>query len=176
MITVGPVGKVVEGDVLDCNKANLERALKDYDHQLYLKWNPKKIKGHGCWELRRRPSYKTIKAILELDGKSYILIDYVEHDIVHHVKDMAFLDYRILEWVKDHDLYTQTNFEVGQEHRLNNWSADLDKRGEAARAKIKQDQYKEAMYGLLQNKTAIREYKEAILSGTNPAHIAKYWK
>ena len=42
LLNYSTLGRLVVGSVNDCDRAGLERALRDFDKQLYLKWNPKK--------------------------------------------------------------------------------------------------------------------------------------
>lgn len=175
-IQLGATGRLIKGDVLDCNKTSLERAVRDYDAQLYFKWNPKKYHGYGCWELRRRPEKKTVSDVAEFDGHLIFKVDYVENDLENHVKDLGFLDYRVIDWLKTADTWKQVNYEASQAHRSAKWVKDLEDRESAHRDSLQAKVKSEALYGMRQNKTAIRQYKEAILSGTNPALLAKYWK
>lgn len=105
MILVNNVSKLVSGHVLDCKKESVEAALQFYDKLLYLKWNPKKLQGNGVWELRRRPEHKAIKEVISYEGVNYAVLGYKEYDWVHHVKDFAYINYSILEWVQGADSF-----------------------------------------------------------------------
>ena len=79
---IAPVGKISQGHVLDVAKGPFERALKDYDPLLYVRWNPKKVRGHGCWEIRRKPEMKGVREVVEFQGMSFVVIEHCELDIV----------------------------------------------------------------------------------------------
>jgi hypothetical protein len=66
-----PLGKLIEGHVLDVNKRGFERVLRDLDDRLYVRWNPRKIKGHGCWEIRRAPGVYTAIHQATYQGTDY---------------------------------------------------------------------------------------------------------
>lgn len=175
-ISIGPTGRTIRGDVLDCNKKHLEQALKDYDPLLYLQWAPDRNKRWGMWQLRRRSEKKTIKEILELDGKIIVNIDYIDHPKENLVKEFQYLDYSILGWVQRCDLWKQANYEEGKVHRVQQWVNDFERDEREKVADQNEKLRNEAVYNMLQYKTAIKQYKEAILSGTNPNDLFKYWK
>jgi len=161
---MAPTGKIVQGDVLDVEKTQLERALQEYDPQVYLKWNPEKCKGWGCWELRRRPSEKTAILAGSHQGVQFYELDYLETDMANHVKDWAYLNYDILGWMKDRDVWKHKSF------------ADyIEKREAENTARIKAEARAERAYAIKQHKTQIRALREKALSGTNLAEIAKHW-
>lgn len=175
MITVGPTGNVVRGDVLDVNKSALERVLKDYDTLLYVKWNPKKFKGWGCWEIRRHPNEKTVADFAEYADATYVKIDYVEVDLVHHVKDLAFLDYSVLTWIKNADVWKQANY-GGKAAQVSQWVNNLEAAEAAHKEQVMAKQRKELVYSMMQARSAIRDWKDRINSGVNPNLIGKFWK
>lgn len=177
MIHVGATGRLVQGDVLDSNKEHLERALKAYDPQLYLRWNVKKRKGLGVWELRRRPNEKTatLQGYLP-NGQPVLYLDYKEVDIENHVKDVPILGYDLVEWVKRCDQWAAMNYEEGQHQRVDSWLDQMDAGYDRFLSKTETTNQAEAVYGLKQERGMIRDYKDAILSGTNPASIARWWK
>src|ERR1044071_7768295 len=109
-IWVAPVGKIVTGNVLDCGKQALERKLREYDNQLYVKWNPKKLKGHGCWELRRRPELKSIKPgdVSVYAGNTIVFPKYHENGFDSHLKDFAFLNYSMVSWLQANDQWAKS--------------------------------------------------------------------
>lgn len=169
LISMAPTGKIITGHVLDVAKKPLEEKLKDYDKNLYLKWNPKKLRGHGCWEVRRRPEMKQVVDIVPLpDGSGEIVkIDYHELDIINHVMDVAFLNYDILNKLKAMDTWnTNRNYFVDQlESRERE---NVEKKRQAARERMR--------LHAREYKREIRDFKEMLLSGLNPAEIARYWK
>ncbi len=163
-IQTGPTGCIVKGTIWDCNKEKLERQMRDYDAQLYLQWNPKKHYKMGCWEVRRRPTEKSVKDIAVYGGNTYVRVDYCESPLIHHVTDLPFLTPRVLEWLHKSD--TSHNKQ---------WVKDLEydeaKFNAAKVAKNREDM----LYQAKQYKTQIRAFKEMLLSGLNPARIAEYW-
>lgn len=177
MILIGPTGNVVRGDVLDVSKAGLEAALKAYDKQLYVKWNPKKCRGHGCWEVRRKPDEKSMIFQGEFQGKKFYSLEYKELDIISHVMDSAFLSYEIVTKIKGMDQWQKS----GMRHR-SDYEKASEYVGEALaneqknQAKAEQDLFKEAVYGMKQEKRAMRELREIIGRGENPNNLAKFWK
>ncbi len=168
MIQVDAVGKISEGHVLDVNKERFEQALKDYDPFLYVKWNPKKLKGHGCWEIRRKPEFYTAVDLAEWDGKYIIKMDLYENDLVHHVLDCAFLNYDQLRRIQEMDTWrygdAKTWQDMIEQKTLDRQAQEIEagrrRRHEAARSFKKQ----------------IRALKEHILNGGNPHDIGKYWE
>lgn len=167
-IWVGPTGQIVTGTVLDCNKQSLELALKHYDPQLYIKWNPRKRAGMGLWEIRRRPEKKSVIPYVEYKGVVYSKIDYVEEDMVHHVMDAGSLTYAILTELK----------------KMDTWAKGFDRKSWAAEYEFKEKQREQALhdkrreelrYHGKQFKKEIRDLKEAILSGLDPNRIADHW-
>src|SRR6185369_13350161 len=99
-----PTGSLIIGNTGDCNKGFLERCLKYYDQQLYIKWNPKKRGGWGMWEVRRRPETATnvFQGKLE-DGTNVYTYEYKELDLVNHVLDVPVLHYNVLGKIKSMD-------------------------------------------------------------------------
>lgn len=167
-IWVGPVGNVSQGHVLDVAKKPFERALRDYDHLLYVKWNPKKLKGHGCWEIRRRPAMKTVVEAVPFQGNTLVRLEYVEYDIANHVLDCAFLNYDQLRKLKEMDLFAK--------HNLNYLVDDIERAEAEHREKINQKRLEERKYLAKEFKREIREFKELVLSGHNPGQmISQHW-
>lgn len=163
----GPTGNAIQGHVLDCAKAPLERKLKEYDKQLYVRWNPKKLRGWGCWELRRKPDTKVIKETLLFHGNTYHNLEYKELNLVNHIMDIPFLNYNIIETVKSWDTWEKSS-SMGFAHDYQYLEGKmLEAEEEKAHA--------EATYNAKQMKHEIRDLKELVLSGFNPARIADYW-
>lgn len=168
-ISLGPTGRIITGHVLDSSKAPLERKLREYDQQLYLRWNPRKLKGFGVWELRRRPELKTAKDFAIYNGDCYTLVDYVENDIENHILDVPFLNYSILNKLKQMDTWTisRDSEKFGKEME---YRADKFKTQEEESAKS------ERRYALKQQRSMVRDLMDYTLSGGDPADIAKYWQ
>lgn len=173
---VGSTGNLIKGDVLDVSKVHLEAALKAYDALLYIKWNPKKLNGRGCWEVRRRPEYKSVVLSEVYKGNTYSIIDYKELDLENHVIDLVYLSYEILTKIKKMDLWVASGYDRHNKTKINHFWDKMD----ALRKDIAEDgekkNYENMLYNFRQHKSAVRTLKDAVLSGVNPAEIAKYWK
>ncbi len=175
--------RVVSGHVSDVSKQPLERALRRYDEQLYLKWDTK----CGVWQLRRKPEMKfayegysidTPRGLVGVPGDIFDCSDFglgtivfpkykeTKHDIV---KEFSHLDYRILDWVAKQDLwkfgYKGKDFATD--------SAYLEAKYEE---KIDEDSYAEKAYGLRQMKTQINDFRSYVLNGGDPYRLLDYWK
>lgn len=172
---VGATGYLVQGDVLDTNKLHLERALRDYDAQLYLKWNPKKCAGMGTWELRARPEKKTVIFQGSHEGINYYSLEYKEIGVENHIKDFQILGYDIVTWVKSHDLWSQIGYIKGNEKQVNYLVDKIEYNERRIKAEKQEKLRNEVRYQMRQEKSAIRDYKDAIMSGTNPSLLAHFW-
>lgn len=168
-VWVGPVGQVTHGHVLDVARGPFERALRDYDSLLYVTWNPKKLKGWGCWEIRRRPEKKIAVDIVPYHGNTYVRCEYVEQDMVNHVLDCAFLNYDQLRKIRSMDMWSKFG------GKGESFGAKLDAMQDAAQAREKAAAIESRRYMAKQFKSEIKDFKEMILSGTNPADIALHW-
>lgn len=167
-IKVGPCGGLVAGHVLDVEKRGFERALRDYDSLLYVKWNPLKLRGHGCWEIRRRPAQKEVVDITEWKGVSFVKIDYYETNLTNHILDAAFLNYDQLRKLQEMDT---TNL-----HGYASFNDYLEAKEKAHREAVKARALESRKYTAKQFKREIKDLRELVQSGFNPAHIADYWK
>lgn len=165
---IGPVGKVAIGHVLDVNKRRFEKALRDYDPMLYVKWNPKKLHGHGVWEIRRKPEFLTAVDVAEVGDDYIIKLDLYENDLVHHVLDCAFLNYDQIRKLQEMDTWRYGDATTWQDmieqktldRQAHEIAAGQQRRREAARTFKKQ----------------IQALKEHVLNGGNPHDIGKYWE
>jgi hypothetical protein len=160
MITVGPTGKLVPGDILDVNVAAFNRALRAYDPLLYTVWNPKKVKGWGCWEIRRRPSMKTAMYQGTHQGTAFYSLVEVDLRSVHHVLDCAFLNYDAIRKIKSMDTWATKSFVDDIEAREAEFTAETEKRAK-----------EEMKYAISQNKSMARDLYEAVRSGISPAQV-----
>lgn len=151
-------GNTVVGHVLDCNKKYLERAMRDLDPQLYLKWNPIKRFGLGMWEIRRRPDHKTTVFKTVWDGVKIFELEYKETDVGNHIFDREFLSYEIVEHLKEIDTWET------------DWLADLDYTEEVAQAQIAAKKKQETREFIRDNRTWAKDYFEAVRSGINPLY------
>jgi hypothetical protein len=160
---IRPTGRLIVGNVLDCNKDALERSLKFYDPQLYLKWNHKKRGGWGKWEIRRRPDHKSKVYQGHLNGAALYTTEYVEKDIVNHVLDLDVLQYSALERIKQMDSWSDKR----------NWVDKFEY--DEARLKEQHDKRvrEELRYNLKQHKREWREFAQLVSQGVNPGRILK---
>ncbi len=169
MIQVGPTGQITQGHVLDVSRRAFERALRDYDSLLYVKWNPKKLRGWGCWEIRRRPEKYVVLESVTFEGNTYTKVGPKELDIISNVLDCAFLNYDQLRKIKSMDTWKKDG-SYGKDFVRN-----MEAREEAFKEGVKKKDKEDLAYAARQNKTAIRDFKDMIQSGLNPAQIADHW-
>jgi hypothetical protein len=156
----GPTGKLIEGHVLDVNKSRFEETLKFYDPRLYVRWNPRKLHGWGCWEIRRHPSKKTVVYQGTHEGVAYSSLMSVEIDHVHHVLDAAFLNYDALRKLKEMDVWENPEFITDMDYREEQYALEQ-------REKAKKEMEAQAR----DNATGLREFVESIRSGVDPSRI-----
>lgn len=172
--SIGPTGKLIRGHVLDVNKTSLEQALRRYEPRLYLHWNPLKRGGWGCYELRLRPEKKYAVPYGPFMGGQLYVAEYHEIEGEAHVRDVDVLSYDLVKWVSEAD--TWKYFGGADEHKKRMQQILLFEKREAERKQAEQDKAREdLMYNMMQHKTMIRQYKDLILSGVNPAAIASAW-
>lgn len=168
-LMVGSTGRLVKGHVLDVARAPLEAKLRDYDPQLYLKWEPDKLRGLGCWAIWRRPNEKSVKAVFDMGEYSIAVLDYIEHGHVHHVLDAPRLNYWVLEKLKQMDTWTNNGYKGA------NFNRDIEY-AEQQYYEREEDRAEEALaYSAKQNKTAFNDLKEFAASGGNPHRLADVW-
>ena len=165
IVKTGPTGNTIKGHVLDVAKGPFERALKDYDPQLYVTWNPSKVRNYGCWEIRRKPAEYSPVYRGTYAGFHFIELKLLELDLIHHILDCAFLNYDQIRKIKSMDTWKNPN-----------WAKDLEYAENVQRVKTQEKLRADLMYEMREQKTAIRDYRDAILSGTNPAEIARFWR
>lgn len=177
MILVGPTGSVVRGDVLDVSKAGLEAALKAYDPQLYLKWNPKKLGGHGVWEVRRAPEEKSAIFHGEFNGGELYSIEEFEVDMIAHIMDVPYLNYSVVERLKSMDQWAKSGMRHRKDtERASSYVSAAVQQEKVIKAKEEQAALDDAYYGMKQEKRALKELREVILRGENPNNLARFWK
>lgn len=165
-IWIGPTGAVTKGHVLDVAIKPFVRALKAHDAQLYVKWNPRKLAGHGCWEIRRKPESTTIVDFAEFEGNTYVNVGYWENNIISHVLDVAFLNYDQIRKIKRMD-----TFAVGPKQ----WAADFEyaeKKAEEARVAKRNSN---TSYAAKHFDKEIKEFQDYVLAGGNPHMISAHW-
>lgn len=183
-ISIGSTSKIVKGHVLDVAQPPLLAALRRYDPQLYLKWNPKKRSGLGLWELRRRPELKSAKAgrILEtpkghvlFPGDIYEFDDFTLAVPKYHettadcVKTFEQLDYRILDWVAKNDLW-RFGFKGKK------FADEADYLAAKYEEKIDDEADAERQYMIRDMRTQVSDFREYVLSGGDPYRLLDYWK
>lgn len=155
-----PTGKLIRGHVLDCNQRAFNEALRAYDSQLYTVWNPHKIRGWGCWEIRRKPNKKSLLYQTTWNGMKFYRAEYLEIDHVHHVLDCAFLNYDAIRRLKEMDAWGNKQ-----------WVRDMEAREDEYREQVKQKAREELKYALKQNKRMSQDFLEAVRSGIHPAQV-----
>lgn len=148
------IGKVVEGHVLDCALKPLLRACRDIEPRLYFKWNALKNSGHGMWELRIKPTHKEKIYFTDMNGHKTYILDYVENDFEHHVKDFECLNYSIVQWLREHDTFEKYDWQTEREY-------------ESARKKeyIEKKCREEQAYMIRENRKQFKELQEDFLAG-----------
>lgn len=154
------LGRVVQGHVLDMDKHYLQGILQRYDEQLYLKWNPKKRQGYGMWEVRRRPTKKSLvfRGYGE-NGETIFSLEYVENDMVHHVLDAEYLDLRIPVKLLEMDTFKlDGNYNDIMEYRAAKREEELEARRTA-----------DIRYMVKENKKYYSQLRELVALGYNPA-------
>lgn len=156
----GGLGNIIVGSVWDCNKAALERSLKFYDSQLYIKWNPNKRRGHGIWEIRRRPNRMTPVYQGQWQGKDLYTMEWKEIDHVHHVLDVPVLRYDVLAKIKSMDTFGQKNWLAAQDYEA---TRIYDKIEKGAREELK--------YEIKQHKQEWRDFARLVSEGHNPGQV-----
>jgi len=174
MITMGPTGRVIKGHVLDVGHTGFLRALKDYDPQLYIAWNPKKLQKHGCWEIRRTPLEKSVKTgdISVFQGNTIVFPKWHEINLVHHVLDLLYLNYNAIEKLKIMDMW---NHKLTG-HKGKNLTQALDYNEAKHEERVDQKSAEQLEYGLKQMRSEMRWFREYINSGGNPYAMTDHWK
>lgn len=167
-ITHGPSGRLIRGHVLDCSRGPLEEALRRYDPQLYISWNTRKLRGWGCWEVRQKPLEKNIIDSLMFKGSTIHVLAYKELDIINHVIDVPFLNYGILDKIKRMDSWAHS-------YKGKDFVNHMDYSEAKFEEKIENKMVDDLEYNLKQMKPELRYFRDFVLSGQNPADLAKYW-
>lgn len=160
-VKIGPTGRLSKGHVLDVNVKPFEEALRAHDRDLYVKWNPNKLRGWGCWEIRRKPLYKIPTDIVRHEGMTIVRLEAVENEMLHHVLDCAFLNYDQIRKIKEMDTWTNPD------HFLN----DLEYKETTQRNEILQRAKDELAYSIKQHKSVFAHFRDLVQSGKNPARI-----
>lgn len=153
-------GNVIIGHVLDCNRAPIELALKRYDSELYIKWNPLKKDGIGCWEVRRRPTLLRTEFQGHFEDGELHVLDRFENDFVHHILDVDRLDWRLPETIKAMDTWVHKDWASHIDYEGERWLEREDK-------KIREDM----KYNIRQYSREFKDFAELVAQGMNPGRV-----
>lgn len=137
------------------------------DRHLYVKWNPHKRRGWGCWEIRRAPEFNSAIDIAEFEGRLIFKVGPKEYDMVHHVLDCVFLNYDVIRKLKEIDTWQYGNSTQYQD-KVESMTEARVIRGMEARKK-------ELAYAARHYKQEMSAFKEALRDGVNPHAIAAHW-
>lgn len=166
---MGPTGKLIRGHVLDVAVKPFEQAMRFTlsDPYLYVRWNGEKLRGHGCWEIRRRPEFNSALDVAELDGQLLFKVGPKEYDLVHHVLDCAFLNYDAIRKLKDMDTWKWGNSSQYQD--------EVERQTKTRQQRDAERRKKELAYAAKHYKAEIKGFQDALRDGVNPHAIANYW-
>jgi len=166
-----PAGKIIRGHVMDVSLKPFERALKDHDKSLYVRWNPKKLKGHGCWEIRRHPTKKTAVYQGTHNGAAFYKLMSVEYNDIHHIMDCAFLNYDQIRKIKEMDVFDQMRGAGIDPNSEGAFDLYITQQEEAHAQKQSEKAAETLRYAISHNKSAMRELTEMVKSGISLDHI-----
>lgn len=166
MITAGPTGRIITGDLFDSNPKTIELLLKDYDSQLYLKWNTEKCEGRGCWEVRRHPNLKRSVHKGHYNGIDFFNLEYVENDIENHIMDAVFLHPGILDNLKKMD-----QWELLRQYGYTSMNDLIQRSQTDLRAKAAIKAAEVARQGAKSMRSEIKDLKAMLLSGMRPGRL-----
>lgn len=166
-ILMGATGQIIKGNVLDVNEKAFNEALRFYDPCLYTRWNPKKLRGWGCWEIRRKPEFNTALDICEYEGNLIFKIGPYENDMVHHVLDCAFLNYDQLRKLREMDTFAYGNAEK--------WQAERERRARDQKELAFQKAQKMRAEAASTFRREIKAFKDFVNDGGNPHLIGLHW-
>jgi hypothetical protein len=164
----GPTGNIITGSVMDCNKNELEKRLKAYDKKLYIKWNPRKLKGWGLWEVRREPEKKRLVYKGEYQGVDLYMAEYVEMDVISHVLDVPILNYRVIDKIKKMDTWG--------DDKGRNWVDRLESQEATMKEKLEAKSKEDMRYNLKQHAKEWRDFAKFVSEGGNPGQILSKMK
>lgn len=156
-LEIGPTGNLIQGNIFDCNKKSFVRALKAYDNQLYLVWNPKKREGLGVWEVWRNPTKKTLVNQGVYEGNTLFTLEYKPNSFEHHVQDLEYLSYNFITRLHEMDMWNNKQFLDQMDQRLED---DQDKLNKSEEESIK--------YAVKHNKKLFKELAQLTKEGYNP--------
>lgn len=151
------LGKSVQGHVLDVNRKHFNRALSNFDSNLYTKWNPNKNKGNGLWEIRMKPLRSITIYEGEFQGAKLFRVEPVEHPVINHILDVPFLNYSVISRLREMDAWeNKTMIEDGD--------ALAEKFRNQERARNKE----ELRYQIRHHKKYFETLQDEMRSGRNP--------
>lgn len=167
-ITIGPTGNLVQGDVLDVSLKPFMEQLQELDPNLYVCWNPIKLRGYGCWEIRRKPEYMVAVDTIEYNGITIKRLDYYELDLINHIMDCGFLNYDQIRKLKEIDTWSMgATKEQGAKNFLNDIDYQEKKNKEnSIQAGIKARDYAKKHY-----RSELQLLKDEIRSGKSLARL-----
>jgi len=177
-IELGPTGKSIQGDVLDVNQKSLEHMLRLYEPRLYIKWNPLKRGGRGCYELRLRPEKKYAVPHGEFMGGQLFVAQEHEIEGEAHMFDLPYLGYDLLDRVKEGDtwaIFGRPDESVSHQARKDQWITSIEQAEKKRKEDLEKKNRDEAIYHFTQYKGALRDFRSSILSGMNPAELIRHW-
>ena len=163
---MGPSGKVITGSVLDVNVKGFKEALKHFDSALYVKWNPKKLKGWGCWEIRIKPQKPYAIYHGEYKGVHLTELKYLETDIMNHVLDCAYLNYDAIRKLKTMDVANKI-----ASKGCKSYGEYVEKMEDEIEARLAAKRKEDLKYNISQHKSMAHDFREAIRSGIHPAQV-----
>ena len=168
-LAMGPTGKLIRGHVLDVSIKPFEEAMRFTlcDPYLYVKWNPKKMRGWGAWEIRRRPEFNSALDIAEFDGNLIFKVGPKEYDLVHHVLDCAYLNYDAIRKLKEMDTF--------QHGTATQYQDEIERRTRTRQQRELEQREKDLSYMVKHYKTEIHAFQDALRDGVNPHAIAAHW-
>lgn len=137
------------------------------DPYLYVKWNPKKARGWGCWEIRRRPEFNSALDVAEFDGKLIFKVGPKEYNLVHHVLDCEFLNYDAIRKLKEMDTF--------QHGTASQYLDKVDRATKTKETRMAEAREKELTYMVRHYRAEIKAFQDALRDGVNPHAIAAYW-
>lgn len=189
-ISIKPTGNLIKGNVLDASVGPLVERLRDYDPLLFVRWDPRKLRGWGCWSVMRQPEMKTVKRsqnpimlqtgkivppvqgdIYEFEGFTILDPKFHEMSLINHVLDVPYLNYQILDKLKEMDMWNQE----GGGYKGKNITKMADYNNAKHLDKVEDKALKDLEYNLKQFGSEIKWFKDYVASGGNPDRIADYW-
>lgn len=162
-------GNLIEGHLYDVDRSAFEAALKAYDSELFLQWNPAKRRGLGCWEVWRKPVRKTEEFQAEYEGSPLYTVEEPLSDFTDHVKDLPFLNFHFFKRLKEMDVWRNYG------HKGRDFGRDLESREEQEQNAILAKNQADLKYKLRHDRKLFRKLREMALSGVNLNQIAAHW-